>query len=307
MGRALFAAVAALSLASSREARADARIATCVEVLGGSDREALRSLVESELDRHPSHRAARDECTSYLRVELIDIPQADGGGRFLTGRVNEQVPERVRVGSNGLEAALERLLTVVLHNDPVRLRGPVKRTWLGEQSQAFVEGRNEFALEALELFVPLDERLQTLPGFALGARREAPGWFIGLRLVAAFSPGTVEERPTLVTWGSAGLEGAVFSSPAASTSLFASVLLGFEYQRFSGPAPLLDPGARGTAVSAGFSPGLRGGVELFRVSSIRLCLSVEARLPLFLADDLDAGVVRNTWLPSAALAGGAVF
>ncbi len=144
----------ALLLASlpARSAWSRERTDTCVDVAASSDREALRTLVESELDRHPSHHAVRDGCVSYLRVELIELDRE----RFLTARINEQVPERVRVGPGGVEAAVTKLLTVVLHNDPVRLRGPISRNWLGEQREAFVTGQNQFALEGLQLFALLD-------------------------------------------------------------------------------------------------------------------------------------------------------
>jgi hypothetical protein len=302
MRRFRFAFALLLASLPARSAWSGERTDTCVEVDAPSDREALRTLIESELDRHPSHHAVREGCVSYLRIELIELE----GERFLTARINEQVPERVRVGAGGVEAAVSNLLTVVLHNDPVRLRGPLSKNWLGEQREAFVKGQNQLSIESFELFTLLDGRLQTLPGFVISGRREAPRWFLGVRLAAAVSPSS-GEAVALTSYVSAAAEGALFSHPSAETSLFGSLLLGVELERFSGPAPFLGEGARGTAVGMGFSPGVRGGVELLRLSEIRLAFSLEARLPVFLSDDPDGGVMRDAWMPSAALAGGLVF
>ncbi|HEV8247146.1 MAG TPA: hypothetical protein VGP93_15320 [Polyangiaceae bacterium] len=284
-----------------------AAIPTCVEVVTGSgSAEPLRRLVESELDRHPSHRAAEHDCMSYLRVELIELDSVEGGGRFLTARINEQVPERVQVGVRGIAPALEQLLTIVLHNDPVVLHGPASHTWLGDQSQAFVRGRNYYGLETFELFTRVGERLQTLPGMAFTARRETRSWYLGLRLNSALSPDPSQQQSELIFWLRAEVEAGVFESPAAATSFFGALLLGAEYQRFSGPAPLLGPDARGTAVSAGFAPGLRGGLELLRVGQTRVTIFAQASLPAFLSTDPDAGVVHQ-WLPAAAIGAGAVL
>ncbi len=286
---------------------AEARIATCVEVIGGAgDGAELLRLVESELDRHPSHQAVRQGCTSYLRIELIQIDPIDGGGRYLTARINEQVPERVRIDGRGLLPALERLLTVVLHNDPVKLRGPVTRTWFGEQGEAFVRGKNAYSLEAFELFTPLGGELQTLPGLVLSGRRETRAWYLGLRLGGALSPNIPDDRTVLEAWLKTELEAGLFANPSGTSSLFAALLLGGEFQRFTGPAPLLGTAARGSAVSGGFSPGLRGGLELLRSAEARVTIFAQISLPAFVSSDPDGGVV-NQWLPTAAIGGGALL
>ncbi len=294
-----------LTLATSSTARA--AIPTCVEVVTGSGEDpALRRLVESELDRHRSHHAVPRDCVSYLRVELIELDAADGGGRFLTGRINQQVPQRVAVDRRGLEPALENLLTVVLHNDPVRLHGPERSGWLNDQSRAFVRGENYYGLETFELFTPLSSNVQMLPGFALAARRETRAWYLGLRLESALNPNVVPEEQTLVLWFKGGIEGAAFARPSATTTFYGSLLLGAEYQRFRGPAPLLGPGANGTAVALGFAPGVRGGLELFRAGELRATIFAQLSLPAFVSSDPDAGVV-DEWLPTVAIGAGAIL
>jgi hypothetical protein len=102
---------------------ARAQLRTCVEVAAApAETDALTRLIKSEIDRHPTHRAVSSDCESTLTVEVIDL--GAGGGKWLTGRLNTQVPYRERVGAEGLAPAVERLLTVLLHNDPLILRGP---------------------------------------------------------------------------------------------------------------------------------------------------------------------------------------
>ena len=123
-------------------------------------------------------------------------------------------------------------------------------------------------VEAFQLFAPLRENFQSLPGAALSMRRETPLWYLGMRLGVALSPMPDSSQTELVLWVRSEIEATAFASPRANTSFFGALLLGAEYQRFRGPAPLLGPEARGSAVGAGFAPGLRAGLELFRVTEL---------------------------------------
>ena len=101
---------------------AAAQMRTCVRVEAGkTDPQALTKLVKSELDRHATHRAADEDCQGNLTVELLDL---GGGERWVTGRINTQVPFREKVGADGIGPAVQRLLAVVLNNDPLILRAP---------------------------------------------------------------------------------------------------------------------------------------------------------------------------------------
>jgi hypothetical protein len=283
------------------------RIPTCVEIETASgDAPELARLVKSELDRHPSHRAVASDCRSYLKIELIELGRMNGGGRFLTGRINEQVPHRVPVGPKGVETALVELLSVVLHNDPMSLRGPEAGGWLARQTRSLLRGKNYVGVEPFELFAPVASRLQMLPGLAIAARRESRAGFLGLRLTPAFALSGQAERAELSLWAAAQAEAALFFAPAADVSGFASVLVGAEYQRFRGPAPDLGAGARSTAVEVGLSLGLRGGVELLRVAETRLVIWAQLGAPVFWSEDEDGGMV-DQWLPTALLGGGVVF
>src|SRR5688500_13291762 len=112
-----------------RFAIAQVPTSTCVEVIG-PEAEAVRRLVISELDRHPTHRAADDGCVSFLRVELSQV----GDARYVTGRVNTQVPHR-EPASDDLAEAIAQMLRIVLHSDPMRLEDPARVDWLRQHKR----------------------------------------------------------------------------------------------------------------------------------------------------------------------------
>jgi hypothetical protein len=284
---------------------AAAQLQTCVEIQGKTDAEALGRLVRAELDRHPTHRAATADCQGYLTVEVIDLGGQDG--KWVTGRINAQVPHREKVGADGLAPAVERLLTVVLHNDPLTLRGPESVGWLHRQRRALERHSvTHLGAEVYELVAPLGSQVATLSGLALSLRREISPLFIGIRVGGAVDPMANPGRLRMQAQVDAQVEGALYLSPVETTSLFASALIGLAYQRFEGPAPLDGAGATGTATSTGVSLALRGGVETLRTSDVRLIAFIQLQAPAFISRDPDHGVV-DRWIPSVSLGAGALF
>ena len=291
-------------LASSGVARAQLR--TCVEVAAApAETEALARLIKSELDRHPTHRAASHDCESTLTVEVIDL--GAGGGKWLTGRINTQVPYRERVGADGLAPAVERLLTVLLHNDPLVLRGPESQGWLVRQERALaLHSTTHYGLEAYELAAPVGGALATLPGVALSLRREIDQVAIGVRLAGAFSPGAEVATLHLAAQFDAQVEATIYFRPVESVSLFASALVGLDYQRFQGPALLDGGGATGVATGSGLAVTARIGLEALRTSDVRLLCFLDLELPTFVSHDPDHGVI-DQWVPAASVGIGVLF
>jgi hypothetical protein len=285
---------------------AAAQLKTCVQVEApGAEHDSLKRAVETELDRHPSHRAAREDCQGYLTVELLDLGAQEG--KWLTGRINSQVPQREHVGPDGLVPAVERLLRVVLHNDPLVLSGPRSQNWLDRQKHALeVRSAMHWGAELFELGARLDGGLATLAGVALSLRREADALYIGARVGAAFDPGAQPGRLSLRMQFEAQLEAGWYASPAATTSFFASALLGGVHQRFEGPAPFDGPDAIGSATSMGVTVGGRAGVEALRASDMRLLAYLQLQVPAFVSRDSDHGVV-DQWVPCAAVGAGVLF
>jgi hypothetical protein len=295
----------ALLLAAARPAAAQLR--TCVRVEAGkTDAQALTRLVKAELDRHPSHRAVDQDCQGYLTVELIDVggPQNE---RWVNGRINTQVPFREKVGADGIGPAVQRLLSVVLNNDPLILQGPEANTWLRRQGRA-LERRSvmHFGAELFELGARLGGTFDTLPGLALTARREVSALYVGARVGGAFNPDSGGDRLHLRAQFDAQVEAALYASPAENTSLFAAALLGLSYHRFEGPATFDGAGATGTATSAGLSFGLRGGVETLRTADVRVLAFLQVTFPGYVSGDPDHGVV-DQWVPTAALGAGVLY
>ncbi len=285
---------------------ARAQLRTCVEVAAApAQADALARLIRSELDRHPTHRAASTDCESTLTVEVIDL--GPGGGTWLTGRLNTQVPYRERVGADGLAPAVERLLTVLLHNDPLVLRGPESQGWLVRQERALaLHSTTHYGLEAYELAAPVGGTLATLPGVALTLRREIDQVAIGVRLAGAFSPGAEAATLHLAVQFDAQVTATFYFRPVESLSLFASALVGLDYQRFQGPALLDGAGAVGVATGSGLAVTARVGVEALRTSDVRLLCFLDLELPTFVSHDPDHGVI-DQWVPAASLGLGVLF
>jgi hypothetical protein len=288
-----------------------AQLRTCIHVEAGAgptvvETSGLARWVATELDRHPTHRAASADCQSHLTVEVVDL--GTRGGKWLTGRINTQVPHREMIRpEGGVVAAVERLLTVILHNDPLVLRGPQSNGWFDRQGRALeLRSRVHFGAEFYQLGSRLGSSLETLPGFAITMRREVSALFVGLRLSGALNPGNLPERLRLKAQFDAQIESAVYATPASSLSPFASAVVGLVHHRFEGPAPLDGPEATGIATSTGLSLGLRAGVEAMRTSDVHLVAFLQVTAPAFVSTDPDRGVV-DQWVPTAALGVGVVF
>jgi hypothetical protein len=297
-------AAAAILTAAARTAQAQLR--TCVEIASApAPTDALLRLVRDEIDRHPTHRAATTDCQGYLSIELLDFGAE--GGKWLTGRLDTQVPSRERIGADGIAPAVERLLTIVLHNDPLVLRGPESTSWLMRQERAFrLHSTTHYGLETYELVTPVGAPLGALPGVALALRREIDQVSIGVRVAGAFNPGAEAATLALRMQFDAQVEAAFYFRPVESISLFASVLVGLVYQRFEGPAPLDGPGATGVATTDGLAVGVRAGVEALRTTDLRLVAFLDLEAPTFVSRDPDHQVV-DQWAPSAALGIGVLF
>ena len=282
---------------------ARAAIPTCVSVEAPADRAGLEKLVRHELRRHASHAWADTGCEARLGIELITA----GSERHLTGWLDGEVPHRVTVGAGGLAPALEQLLSVVLHNDPRRLRGPEsERDPFAAGVRALrVQGQTYVGVESYALGAWVGGRAASLAGLGAVVRREVGAVHVGVRFAGAHDFGERREL-RLSTDVLAELEAAIWSSRSADTAAFAALDLGFEYQRFEGPAPLAGPDRQGSASASGFSPALRVGVELFRVTRTRASFFLSARAPVFVSHDADGGVM-DQWTPTVALGGGVLF
>ncbi len=272
---------------------------TCVEVIA-AEADPLRQLLIDELGRHRSHQFVEERCLSHLRVELISFSEQ----RYLTGRINAQVPHRDEIAGSHYPKAVDKLLRVLHHNHPVRLRGP-RGGWLRKKMQALKKGRNLYALEFFQLLSDLEGQFQSLPGLAFGIRRELDSWHLGGRFAYA---GRWEKSEHLQLRGhlSAQLHLVRFLSSLSRSSLYLGGSLGLEHQRFRGPIHLEGESGREDFSKTGLGAGLRLGWEGFRLSTTRVDLFCQAQLPLFKAKDEEAWVI-DAWAPSLGLGMGLLF
>lgn len=276
---------------------------TCVEVeTVREDAAAIRALIKTEIDRFPTHRSADEGCGSFLRVEIIDL----SGSTYVTGRINTQVPHREAVVED-LATAIERMLRVVLHNDPVRLRGPRRDNLLRRTLRGLKHGATFFGAEAYQVMTLVDGELAALPGIAAIVRREAQDWHLAARLSFAHR---LSDPPTggleLTGRVGFGLQALYFSDPLGDTSLYWGVEVGMDHQRMAGPAPGFGEGVEDAYSQTGFAIGGRVGIEFFRTTTGRLDLFSQLTIPVFATHD-EEGAIVDTWLPGLSVGAGLWF
>jgi hypothetical protein len=270
---------------------------TCVKVHAATDVEALRKLVAVELDRHPTHRSTEGACQSHLRVELLTI----GSERYVTVRINSQVPHREQVRED-LATAVADALTVILHNDPVRLRGPRNPNWMRRQLDALRQGRTAAGAEIYQVGLWHEGEVQSLPGVALTVRRELADWQLGARLGFATALGDTTGQ-AVARHGLLQL-GVNWYFGDGDVATYVGTLAGMDYQQFEGVSAF--DGRQKTYSKVGFAVGGRFGVELLRTTRGRLDLFGQVVLPAFSSTDEDEGVVDG-WFPTGSLGVGMLF
>lgn len=274
---------------------------TCVEIAnGGADAEALERLVRSEIDRHTTHRAATSDCTSYVRIERLDI----GAASYLTGRINTSVPHREAIVEDNIARAVERMLRVLLNNDPKRLRGPRRLDAIRRQLSALKAGRMVYGVEAFQLLALVDGSSQSVAGVAINVRREVDAWQLGGRIHYAGRLGAGGADLTLVGHLAVQLQVAWFTHPHSDTSLYFGALAGLDHQRYDGPSGV-DGGPSSTSASL-FGLGGRLGVEFFRATASRVDLFAQVVAPTGSSTDED-DLVIDAWVPSATMGLGVAF
>lgn len=269
-----------------------AQVRVCVEVEAQDvDDESLAALVRAEVDAHPTHTATTTACEQHLRVESFTL----GDTRYLTGRLDALVPERLEV--DDLEEAVIELVSVLLHNDPLRLDRPGSDEGLAGALKRLRRAPNAWGLQLEERFGVIGGGIASLPGLAVHMRRELLRWSVGIvvgvntRLTP--SPDTLHLRLVARV--------AFTANWATSRDADAAGIFGFRIGLMhiwaEGPRQDL-PERTDAAFGTGPFVGVSSGVELFRTTTTRLSLTVAIDVPLFLIrDDVDA--VTRTWLPTA--------
>ena len=282
-------------------AAAQGPTSTCVEITGAGDDSAdLKRLVMAEIDRHTTHRSASTDCASYVRIERLTI----AAETYLTGRINTQVPHRETVVEGNTARAVERMLRVLLNNDPVRLRGPRRQNWLLDGLRSLKKGRMVYGVEAFQLLAPVDDGLQSLSGIAVNARREVDTWQLGLRLHYAGILDGVGSDLSMVAHIAVQMHLMWFTHPGSDASVYLGAIAGVDHQRYQGPSGV--DGGPSSASATLFGLGGRLGVEMFRATSSRVDLFAQIVAPTGTSTDSE-DLVIDAWVPSLTLGAGIAF
>ncbi len=277
-------------------------VPTCVrlraDALPPAERRALAQLVRDEVLRHRTHRPVARGCATHLSVELLELD----GRRYLTGRIDMQVPARVEVRS-GLEPAVVRLLRIVLGNDPLVLQDPATLEGFGGTMRRLRHGTSLWQLQLGQSLGILRGRPFALSGLSLGFRREVDRFALEATLGGMVRTSGARRRATApVAFFQASIGGRWFAAPWADTSLYVGAALGLVHHWLRGPLASR-PDLLDTVHVTGLAGSVRVGVELLRTTTHRLDLLVGATLPAFVTADETAEVV-DAWLPTVTVGAG---
>jgi hypothetical protein len=266
-----------------------AEVALCLEVK--SDRDdgpAFEKLVRSELGRHRSHRLSASACDSRLSAELFHL----GGTRYLTVRVEGEIPIRYQVSSDAeLDARLVDAVSRALGNDPAYLAEDPSRLSAGERAlrSVLVRGQNSYRLALFETVVRTDTGAAFAPGAAFELFRGADRFAVFARAALGGDLTRIhgsERALRLLTQVNAGLT--YDASARAPTSAYAGLGAGLTLLRFEGRVDAENPDSVDRVNALGATLELRGGVRFLRLYDFECDAFLIAALPLFATKNPDS-------------------
>jgi hypothetical protein len=297
---ALFIAVALLSLFCGAAAAATP---LCLEVRADADSAGLRKLVEDELLHHPSHHLVAAGCASQLTVELFTA----AGTRYLTARINQEVPVRFAVkGAREIDEKLTEALRQVLRNDPVYLAEDLSRLNAVWRSGANLvrHGSNRYRLELFELVGGGGANPVFASGGAFTVARGIDHVQVFARLEVAGSPSSRRDGAVTLRVLAGGDLGFLWEASArGNATVYLGPGVGLHYLRFEG----WQNGAEVTPANALlFSVAARAGARFLRFYGFDIDLYVQAHFPFYKTHDPDSTLI-DAYTPYAMLGLGVGF
>jgi len=289
---------------------AAAKVRVCVSFHGPSlkSQQGYQRLLESELRHHPTHVVVRRGCSARLQVEYIQLDKAG----YLTGRLRGGVPHRIKVARvRDIPTRLKEMVAFLLKHEPVYLVENLATSGLLSRPKQTVlkHGRNFFGLELYQLLLWSKADLSPLAGVAFRFRRTTERWFLGARAEFAYRPAplpTTLEGSVFRMYGAAQVEVGLNLFPDAAVSPYISGLAGVSWYRVHGPVVHLGETVTDELTSVLFGASLRVGVELLRLSDVRLDIFAMVNVPLHKAKSADS-VVIDAYTPSVQLGCGVSF
>lgn len=266
-----------------------AAVALCLEVKSDRGHESgFDKLVRSELGRHPSHRLSASDCESRLLVELFQL----GGSRYLTLRIDGEIPLRYAVASDAeLELRLAEGVSKVLGSDPAYLVEDPSRLSGTERAvrSVLVRGNNSYRLSLFETVARTDTGAAFAPGAAFELSRGADHFAIFARTALAGNPARIhgsERALRLLGQVNAGVT--YEASARAATSAYGGLGAGLTLLRFEGRVEASDPDSLDRVDALGATLEARVGVRFLRLYDFDCDAFLIAALPLFATKNPDA-------------------
>lgn len=303
-------AAGALLLLTVAARPAAGKVSVCVSFHGPSLKNPLgyQQLLESELRHHPTHVVVRRGCSAKLQVEYIQLDKAG----YLTGRLRGGVPHRIKVARvKDIPFQLKEMVAFLLKHEPVYLVENLASSGLLSRPKQTVlrYGRNFFGLELYQLLIWARGDMSPLTGAAFRFRRSTERWFLGARVEFAYRPAPLPsplEGNVFRMVGSAQVEVGLNLFPDAMVTPYISGLAGVAWYRVHGPVAYQGQTAIDDLTSALFGVSLRVGLELMRLSDVRLDIYAMLNVPLHKAKNVDSLVI-NAYTPSLQIGCGVSF
>jgi hypothetical protein len=275
----------------------------CLEVRADGDAAAFRQLVENELAHHTTHRLVASGCASQLSVELFTV----AGTRYLTARVNQEVPVRFEIrAAHELDDKLSEALRQVLRNDPVYLAEDLSRLNAAWRAGANLvrHGNNRYRLELFELVGGGGANAVFASGGAFTVARGIDHVQVFARLEVAGSPSSPHDGTVTLRVLAGGDLGFLWEASArANATLYVGPGVGLHYARFEG----WQGGAEATPANAIlFSVAARAGARFLRFYGFDVDLFVQAHFPLYKTHDPDSTLI-DAYTPYAMVGLGVGF
>jgi hypothetical protein len=274
---------------------ARATVPLCLEVHADADAAGLTKLATDELAHHTSHRlvGAGVACDSRLMIELFSV----GGTRYLTARVNQEVPVRFALKSpHDLEDKLGEALRQVLRSDPVYLAEDLSRMNAVWRAGAHLvkSGSNRYRLELFELVGSGGRGAVFASGGAFTVARGIDHLQVFARLSLAGSPRSFGADGVVLRLLAGGDVGLLWEASArANTTFYVGPGVGLHFVRFEGAQGGRELHPLDTLL---FSVALRTGLRTLRFYGFDLDLFAQLHLPLYKSADPDTQLV-NAYTP----------
>ena len=283
---------------------ARAQTPLCISVRSDEEAAGLRELVESELAHHRSHRLVGEGCPGTLRVDLFRA----GGIRYLTARIDDQVPVRYAVkGPGELAERLSEALRLVLGSDPVYLSEDLSRYSAVQRAALSLvkRGHSRYRIELFEGIARTAGGAALLTGGALSFARGADHLSVYARLFAAGSATAVGEGTQPVRYLVGGEVGLLFeASRRAATTFYIGPLVSVLGMTLQGRVPMTPEVDSASRVD--LAAGLRLGLRFLRTHAFDADVFAAGYLPVSNAKDVDSQLPQ-VYAPVLVLGSGVGF